>query len=52
MTPARVRDARTSTVRSSDGTVIAYYSIGHGPGLVVVGGVLSAGSDYMALAAP
>jgi pimeloyl-ACP methyl ester carboxylesterase len=50
MTPAEVRDARTSAVRSSDGTVIAYHSIGHGPGLVVVGGVLSEGSDYMALA--
>jgi pimeloyl-ACP methyl ester carboxylesterase len=41
---------RTTTVRSSDGTVIAYHSMGHGPGLVVVGGVLSAGSDYMTLA--
>jgi len=50
MTPAGARSARTSTVRSSDGTVIAYHSVGHGPGLVVVGGVLSAGSDYMALA--
>jgi pimeloyl-ACP methyl ester carboxylesterase len=37
-------------VRSSDGTLIAYHSIGHGPGLVVVGGVLFEGSDYMALA--
>ena len=51
MTPTRVRDARTSTVCSKDGTVIAYHSLGHGPGLVVVGGALSAGSDYMALAA-
>ena len=30
--------------------MIAYHSLGSGPGLVVVGGVLSAGSDYMALA--
>ena len=45
-----MRDARTSTVCSQDGTVIAYHSLGKGPGLVVVGGVLSAGSDYMALA--
>lgn len=50
MTPAGIRAARTSTVCSSDGTVIAYHSVGNGPGLVVVGGVLSAGSDYMALA--
>lgn len=50
MTPAGSRGARTSTVRSDDGTVIAYHSLGHGPGLVVVGGVLSEGSDYLALA--
>jgi pimeloyl-ACP methyl ester carboxylesterase len=31
--------------------VIAFYSVGCGPGLVIVGGVLSAGSDYLALAA-
>jgi pimeloyl-ACP methyl ester carboxylesterase len=51
MSQTGIRDARTSTVRSEDGTVIAYHSLGSGPGLVVVGGVLSAGSDYMALAA-
>lgn len=50
MTPIGIGDAHTSTVRSDDGTVIAYHSLGHGPGLVVVGGVLSVGSDYMALA--
>ena len=50
MTRAGIRDTRTSTVRSSDGTMIAYHSVGSGPGLVVVGGVLSAGSDYMTLA--
>jgi pimeloyl-ACP methyl ester carboxylesterase len=50
MTRATLRDARTSTVRSDDDTLIAYHSIGSGPGLVVVGGVLSAGSDYMDLA--
>ncbi len=50
MTPTRVGNARTSTVCSKDGTVIAYHSLGYGPGLVVVGGTLSAGSDYMALA--
>ncbi len=50
MMPAGTDDARTSTVTSDDGTAIAYHSLGHGPGLVVVGGVLSAGPDYMALA--
>jgi pimeloyl-ACP methyl ester carboxylesterase len=43
-------DVRTSTVRSDKGTVIAYHSLGRGPGLVIAGGVLSAGSDYMGLA--
>jgi pimeloyl-ACP methyl ester carboxylesterase len=51
MTSSETRSPRTSTVISGDGTVIAYHSVGEGPGLVVVGGVLSVGSDYMALAA-
>ncbi len=51
MTSTGIRGSRTSTVRSEDGTVIAYHSLGNGPGLVVVGGTLFAGSDYMALAA-
>ena len=50
MTPSAVRDARTSIVHSEDGTVIAYHSLGQGPGLVIVGGVLFEGSDYMPLA--
>jgi pimeloyl-ACP methyl ester carboxylesterase len=50
MNTAGTLDARTSTVRSADGTEIAYHSLGSGPGLVVVGGVLSEGSDYMGLA--
>ena len=50
MTPAGTPDAPHRAVRSDDGTVIAYHSLGHGPGLVVVGGVLSEASDYMALA--
>ena len=45
-----IHTARTNSVRSDDGTLIAYHSIGHGPGLVVVGSVLAAGSDYMELA--
>jgi len=50
MTPSGIQDARTHTVSSRDGTTIAYHSVGRGPGLVVVGGVLSAGSDFMPLA--
>lgn len=43
-------DVRTGTVCSADGTRIAYRSLGSGPGLVLVGGVLSDGSDYIRLA--
>ena len=50
MTPSGIRDARASTVRSADGTVVAYHFVGHGPGFAVVGGLLSEGSDYLALA--
>ena len=50
MTIATISQARTSTVLSHDGTVIAYQSIGHGPGLVIVGGVLSSAADYLPLA--
>jgi pimeloyl-ACP methyl ester carboxylesterase len=46
-TPNRV--SNSSTV-SEDGTVIAFHSVGCGPGLVIVGGVLSDGSDYLRLA--
>lgn len=42
---------RTSSTISADGTAIAYHTVGEGPGLVIVGGVLSDGSDYLALAA-
>jgi pimeloyl-ACP methyl ester carboxylesterase len=35
---------------SEDGTVIAFHSVGRGPGLVIVGGVLADGSDYLQLA--
>lgn len=35
---------------SADGTRIAYHSLGSGPGLVVVGGVLSNGTGYLPLA--
>ncbi len=42
--------ARRSTVSSSDGTVIAYRQLGTGPGVIVVGGALSSGQDYLPLA--
>lgn len=41
---------RTSSTTSADGTVITYHSVGDGPGLVIVGGVLSDGSNYLHLA--
>jgi pimeloyl-ACP methyl ester carboxylesterase len=39
-----------STIRAADATEIGYHSIGRGPGLIVVGGVLSTGLDYAGLA--
>jgi pimeloyl-ACP methyl ester carboxylesterase len=50
MTTPSTDQARTNVVRSGDGTPIAYHSMGTGPGLVIVGGVLFEGSDYLALA--
>jgi pimeloyl-ACP methyl ester carboxylesterase len=41
---------RMSSAVSADDTQIGYSSLGEGPGLIVVGGVLSSGSDYLALA--
>jgi pimeloyl-ACP methyl ester carboxylesterase len=41
---------RTGTTASADGTTIAYHTLGQGPGLIVVGGVLWDGSDYLPLA--
>jgi pimeloyl-ACP methyl ester carboxylesterase len=49
-----VKAVTTGAVRSTtsaDGTVIAFRSVGRGPGLVLVGGALSTGADYLALAA-
>src|SRR5690242_10255153 len=43
-------DARVNSVQSADGTPIGYYSVGTGPGLIVVGGVLSTGASYRPLA--
>jgi pimeloyl-ACP methyl ester carboxylesterase len=39
-----------NSTASKDGTVIAYRSVGSGPGLVIVGGVLADGADYLGLA--
>jgi pimeloyl-ACP methyl ester carboxylesterase len=44
------RPYRESSTTSSDGTNISFLSVGDGPGLLVVGGVLSDASDYLALA--
>lgn len=41
---------RTGSTMSADGTAIAYHSVGAGPGLVIVGGVLLDGSNYLHLA--
>lgn len=45
----RERLRETSAI-SADGTHIGYASLGEGPGLIIVGGVLSSGSDYLPLA--
>jgi pimeloyl-ACP methyl ester carboxylesterase len=41
---------RLTSAVSTDGTPIGYCSLGEGPGLIIVGGVLSSGSDYLPLA--
>jgi pimeloyl-ACP methyl ester carboxylesterase len=41
---------RMGSAVSVDGTEIGYCSVGEGPGLVVVGGALSSGSNYLPLA--
>ena len=40
----------TSAVTSADGTSIAYQTVGGGRGLIVVGGALRTGGDYLPLA--
>ncbi len=44
------RAVRSNSTISGNGTVIAYHSVGAGPGIVIVGGVLSDGSNYLHLA--
>ncbi len=41
---------RAASAVSADGTPIGYYSLGVGPGLIIVSGVLSSASDYLPLA--
>jgi pimeloyl-ACP methyl ester carboxylesterase len=41
---------RVGSTVSADGTEIGYRSLGDGRGLVIVGGALSSGSNYLALA--
>jgi len=41
---------RSQTVRSADGTAIAYRRLGDGPAVIVVGGALRCADDYLALA--
>jgi pimeloyl-ACP methyl ester carboxylesterase len=50
MTSSGRERLRVASVASADGTPTGYSSVGEGPGLIIVGGVLSSGSDYLALA--
>jgi pimeloyl-ACP methyl ester carboxylesterase len=50
MSTAVFDGARTAATTSADGTTIAYHTLGQGPGLIIVGGVLWDGSDYLPLA--
>jgi pimeloyl-ACP methyl ester carboxylesterase len=45
-----VAPPRRESVLSADGTAIAYRTLGSGEGIVVVGGALSSGEDYVPLA--
>ncbi len=40
---------RSAAVTSADGTTIGYHTLGAGQGVIVVGGALSTGQDYLAL---
>jgi pimeloyl-ACP methyl ester carboxylesterase len=50
MNAAPLDGVRTVTAVSADGSAIAYHTLGQGPALVIVGGVLWDGSDYLPLA--
>ena len=45
-----VAPSSRGSIRSADGTAIAYCSLGSGEGIIVVGGALSRGEDYLPLA--
>lgn len=42
--------SRPASVTSHDGTRIGYQSLGSGPGVILIGGALRAGADYLPLA--
>jgi pimeloyl-ACP methyl ester carboxylesterase len=50
MSTALFDGVRTATTVSADGTTVAYHTLGQGPGLVIVGGALWDGCDYLPLA--
>jgi pimeloyl-ACP methyl ester carboxylesterase len=50
MTSNTITPVQSATVRSSDGTAIAYHSLGAGPDVIVIGGALRTGQDYLPLA--
>ncbi len=50
MTAGATERLRETLAVSADGTPIAYCSLGEGPALIIAGGVLSSGSDYLPLA--
>ena len=50
MTAVAESNVRVSSAQSADGTPIGYCSVGTGPGLIIVGGVLSSAARYRPLA--
>jgi pimeloyl-ACP methyl ester carboxylesterase len=50
MSTVETAAVRSGSATSEDGTTIAFHSLGHGPGLVIVGGVLSSAIDYFPMA--
>jgi pimeloyl-ACP methyl ester carboxylesterase len=50
MTAAAESNVRAGSVQSADGTPVRYCSVGAGPALIVVGGVLSSAASYRPLA--
>ncbi len=46
---AEPQDFTTDSVTSKDGTIIGYYQIGHGPGLILVQGAMGTAKNFMQL---